>query len=130
MKVKLDKTEVEVVKLPIGRYSELLEVFRALSTKINLSDFTTGSNKDILKMLPDLILGNLPEALKIIQIGTGLSQEEVSALGLNECIDLIMAIIEENKYADVYEKIKKGLARLPKVNTQVKPTGLPTQSTP
>lgn len=129
MKVKLDNKDIEVTKLPLGRYSEFLEIFHTLPSKLNLSSLADMKTQDILRMLPEIILNNIPEAQKIIMVGTGLPKEEVEALGMNESIDLLMAIFEVNQYKEVYEKIKKGIARLPKISTKTQ-AGLPSQSTP
>lgn len=111
MKVQLENREIEIKKLPLGRYAELLKVLRTLPQKFeSLSGI---EDKEWLGKLPDLIIENLPDVIEIIHIGTELSMEEAHALGLREAIDLITAIVEVNEYKQVYEKIKKGMARLP-----------------
>lgn len=114
MKVTLENSELEVKKLPIGRYKELLDVFKSLASK--LSVFVGRTNKEIMGLLPQLIVDNLPEALQIISIGTAMPMEEVEKLGLAECIELIEAIYQVNKYAEVYEKIKKASTLLQQTN--------------
>lgn len=126
MKVKLDSKEIEVVKLPIGKYAELLNALKGLPAKLDIEGLSNSSNEALFTMLPTLIANNLPEAIRIISIGSGLPESEVAELGLSECIDLLMAIAKVNNYAEVYEKLKKGLARLPK--TPVK-TGSPVPLT-
>lgn len=131
MKVVLENKEIiEVTKLPIGRYAEFLQIIRGLFSKVGVVSSLTGlTNEEFLSQLPTIIADNIPEVVKIIHVGTGMDEAKVEQLGLNECIDLVMAIFEVNKYAEVYEKIKKGLARLPKANTKqlTPPTGSPTQ---
>lgn len=126
MKVKLDEKTIEINKLPIGKYAEFLKILKGIFAKSGmLEDVLAIKNEEFLSALPDLIAQNLPEAIAIIKLGTGLPDEEVETMGINEAIDCMLAIFEVNKYAEVYEKIKKGIARLPK--KPVTPTGSPTQ---
>lgn len=128
MKVKLDSETIEITKLPIGRYDQFLKVIKEILSKAGvLSDLTNLTNEEFLGKLPEIIAENLPQVIKIIQIGTGMPEDKIAALGLNECIDVVMAIFEVNKYSEVYEKIKKATARLPKQNLPTKVTGLPMQ---
>ena len=109
MKVKIDSGEVEVNKLAIGKYAELLAVLRAMPGKV--TGMFVGTNTEMFARLPEFLEMNLPEAIKLISIGTGISEEKVSSLGLSECIDLLVAVIEVNQYKDIYEKLKKATAQ-------------------
>lgn len=119
MKIQLEDKEIEIKKLPIGRYAEFLKIIKEIFAKSNfINDLTLLSDKEFLSKLPEIIIENLPQVLQIISVGTFLSKEEVEKLGLNECLDILLAIFEVNKYEKVYEKIKKGLARLPEKSIQ------------
>lgn len=133
MKIKkIEKPEetVEISKLPIGRYSELLTIIKKiLATTGVAKDLVNLTDVEFVAKIPELVVQNMPDALEIVRIGTGLPKEKIAAFGLDEIVDLIIGIVEVNKYSEVYEKIKKGLAQLPKQDRIVKPTGSPVPST-
>ncbi len=62
--------------------------------------------------------------MKLMAVGSGMSEPEIEKIGLNEAIELISAIITVNKYDEVYAKIKKAMARLPQQENK-KEIGLP-----
>lgn len=107
--VKLDNRELIVKKLPLGKYAELLGAIKQLPKHIqNLGAF---DNPTIIAQLPQLIAGATPDFMAIISIATDLKKEEVEALGLNEAVKILIAIIEVNKYKEVYQDLKKALAQ-------------------
>lgn len=107
--VKLDEREIEVKKLPIGRYIELLKALETLPKQISGLDGL--SNEDVLSRIPLVIAESLPEFINILTIATELKKEEIEELGLDECIKIIEAVVEVNNFKDVFSSIKKVLAR-------------------
>lgn len=107
--VQLDDKKIEVLKLPLGRYAELMRVLQNLPTKLKGVNITT--NEQFLAQLPTLIADNIPEVIDILHIATDLPKEEIEALGLFDVVKIVMAVIEVNQYKDVYAQIKKVTAR-------------------
>lgn len=114
IKVQLDKREVTLSKLPIKRYTEVFDILDKIPQSIQTIDEL--SYDKILQTVPQLVKNSLPEVLKIVQIGTGIPQEEIDELALDEIIKLLAGIIEVNKYTDVMSQIKKLFAQ-PKQST-------------
>lgn len=108
-KIKLQNKEIEIKKLPLGKYADLLKALKTLPTQ--LGNLAGQSNDEIFAKLPFLIGESLPDVLEIIRIGTDLSEEEVQNLGLDEAIECLMAIAKVNRFGEVWEKVKKGIAR-------------------
>ena len=107
-KLKLSDRTVEINKLPLGKYGQLLEALEQLPKELgNLS----GVSKDeLVASLPKMIAKCLPEFLRVLNIATGLEEEYISALGLDEVVDIVLAVIDENNYKEIYDKIKKKTA--------------------
>lgn len=107
--VKLDDRELEVKKLPLGKYGELLAAVQELPK--TLGGLEGISNDQIFEKLPLLISKSLPDVIGILTIATDLKKEEIEMMGLDEAIKVVVAIIEVNNYRDVFENVKKVLAR-------------------
>jgi len=107
--VKLDTGDIEIAKLPIGKYAELLKAIKELPKHIKgLESQDTGT---VIEMLPSLIGESLPDFIDILTIATPLKKEKIEAMGLDEVTRVIVAIIEVNNFREVYENIKKVTAR-------------------
>lgn len=123
VKVKLDDGKtLEVSKLPLGKYAELLDAIEELPKSI--SGLDSLDNDTILAQLPKLIAKSLPDFIKIIHIATGMSEEEVEQLGLDEVIDILKAIAEVNNYSKVLDTVKKAWSQRVNQNTPVTGSGL------
>jgi hypothetical protein len=109
IEVKLDERKVEISKLPIGKYAELLKAIKELPKHIKGLD--QKNNEAIFEMLPSLIGESLPDFIDMLTIATPLKKEEIEVLGLDEVTRLILAVIEVNNFKEVYGNIKKALAR-------------------
>lgn len=109
IKIKLDDRTIEISKLPLGRYAELLKSIREIPNHV--SGLSGLGNDEIFKRLPLIISECLPDVINIITIATNLKAEEIEAMGLDEVTRVIMGIIEVNNYKEVADLIKKALAR-------------------
>lgn len=106
--VDIDGKKVEIAKLPIGKYAELLKAIKNLPQHI--SGFENKKNDEIIGMLPMLIGESLPDFIEILTIATPCKKEEIEQMGLDEVTRLIVAIIEVNNFKEVYANIKKAMA--------------------
>lgn len=113
MKVKLEKKTIEVSKLPLGKYAELLRALDELPK--NLAGIDKIDNDEIVSRIPNIIANALPEFIKIVSIATPLKEDEIVELGLDEVVDVVLAIIEANNYKDIFAKIKNLTAQKPVV---------------
>lgn len=109
IKVKLDIRELEVKKLPLGKYAELLKAVHELPK--NLGGLDKMTNDQLFEKLPFLIATSLPDLMGILAIATDLKAEEINEMGLDEAVKVIVAVIEVNNYRNVFENIKKVVAR-------------------
>lgn len=106
---------IEVSKLPIGKYAELLKVITELPKQIkelfNSSDKI--SNDELIDKIPNLVGTCLPDIVNLIVVACEgqVTKEEVESMGLDEIVDALIAIFEVNNYSSVFNKIKKALSR-------------------
>lgn len=108
--ITLDDKTVEINKLPIGEYVELLGALQELPKHI--SNFDTLNPQDLLSKLPTIVAQSLPEVLNVLHIATKLELEYLKTLGLHEIVDLFIGVVEVNKYDYLFSKVKKGLATM------------------
>ena len=109
IKVKVEDREIEIKKLPIGRYAELLKSIKELPK--HLVGLDKLDKETVLEKIPELLGVATPDLVNIIAIATEIEPEVVLTYGLREITDLLVAIIEVNEYGEVYEKIKKAMAQ-------------------
>ena len=107
--IDTENRKVIVKKLPLGKYVELLKAIKELPKHVE--GLQGADNSTILQKLPEIIAVSLPAFVGIITIATDLTPEEVNDMGLDEVVDVVLAIIEVNKYKEVFDKIKKAVAR-------------------
>lgn len=108
--VHLEKDKkVEVVELPLMKYSELMDTLEKLPKKIQ--GLNIGSVESMVETIPTLIKHCLPELIDIISIATNISKEEVQIMGLSKVAKLIEAIFEVNDFEYLFNLAKKALAR-------------------
>lgn len=107
--VKLDVGTVEVAKLPIGKYAELLKAIKELPKHVKGLENKT--NDEIFAQLPSLIGEALPDFISILTIATPLKKDQIEAMGLDEVTRVVLAIVEVNNYREVFDNIKKAMAR-------------------
>lgn len=100
---------IEVKKLPLGRYSELIKCLKELPQKVGGLDKL--SSDEIFQRLPAIIAEAWPEVVNMLSIATDVKAEELNQLGLDDAVTLVEAVFEVNNYQAVIEKVKKMLAR-------------------
>lgn len=109
IKVKIDTGDVEVAKLPIGKYAELLKAIKELPKHVK--SLEGRSTESVIEILPALIGESLPDFIEILTIATPLKKEEIEAMGLDEVTRVVLAIVEVNNFREIYDNIKKAMAR-------------------
>lgn len=109
IKIKLDNQTVEIKKLAIGKYAELLKALKEIPKKV--TGLSGVSNDQILELLPSLIGDSLPEVINVLTIATPLTAEELNEMGLDEIVSIALAVYEVNNYRNIYDQIKKATAQ-------------------
>lgn len=107
--IHLDDRDVEISKLPLGRFAELLRAIKELPKHI--SGLDNQSAEGIIQQLPFIVSESLPDVIAILAIATPLKENEIEELGLNEVVNLVAGVLEVNKFVEAYETIKKALAQ-------------------
>jgi len=98
----------QIKPLPLGKYAELMKAFDKLPEHFN--SLAGVSNDEAIKKIPTMLADSLPEATKILSIGSGMSEEEINNLNLEEATDLFLAIYKANNYSAIFAKVKKAFA--------------------
>lgn len=121
IKVKLENRTLEVKKLPLGKYADLLKALQKLPAQLNL---LSGANQDELIAKIPLVIGeSLPDFFGVFKVATDITDQELEEIGLSEAVDIFIAIMEVNQFQEVYQKIKKAVARFQKPEIQGQKTG-------
>jgi hypothetical protein len=107
--VKLDEKTITVSKLPIGKYPEVIKLGKEIFSYF--SKFEKIDNQVIVEQLPDLIEKNIPTFMKLLAITTPVTEAELADYGLFELVELTVAVVEVNRYVDIYNRLKKVIAR-------------------
>lgn len=99
----------KIKPLPLGRYSELMKAFEKLPEHFNSLAGVT--NDEAVKRLPIIIADSLPEVTKVLSIGSGMTEDEINLLNLEEATDLFLAVYKANNYSEIFSKIKKAFTQ-------------------
>ena len=115
MKIKLENKTIEVSKLPLGKYAELLKALEELP-KV-LADMGDIDNDKLIKLLPSIIAKSLPDFVRMICIATPLEEDEVNLISLDEAVDIVLAVVKVNNYQGIFDKVKNLKAQTPETKT-------------
>lgn len=109
IEIKLENKTVIVEKLALGRYAEVLKKIQELPKHI--PGLSGKKGNEIMQQLPYLMGVAYPDIRNILTIGTNLTADEIDELGLDEATKIVIAFYEVNNYSEVFESIKKAMAR-------------------
>lgn len=113
MIVKLENgNELDIQRLPLGRYAELLQAFQELPKHLEeFKHIDSLSVEQFIPLIPKLLGQCFPDALRIVPIATTLTPEEVEQLSFADLIEIIAAIFTVNNFQSAFDKLKKFLAQ-------------------
>lgn len=112
----INNKEVVVAKLTLrkiaGVFKALENLPKIFNDKFADKDITKIPNSEIVQMLPTIVGEAMPEVAKLISLGSTLSEDEVlDELGLNDAIEVLVAIFKVNDFSKVVDNVKKLAAR-------------------
>lgn len=107
--IKLDIGTIKVQKLPLKKYSELLKMLQTIPTK--LVGLKSAETTEIIRNLPLIVAESLPEVINILCFASSLTPEQAEdeRFGLDDAVQIVIAILEVNNYTGIYERLKKGV---------------------
>jgi hypothetical protein len=105
MKLTINDKTYEISKIPLGKYPELLAKIKGMPKKLMNTEGL--NNETFFELLPTLVQEYLPEVIDIVTVATPIPKEEVENMGLYELVDVVVTIIEVNKFIETYQRIKK-----------------------
>jgi len=109
IEVQLEDKKITISRLPLGKYAEVLNVLKELPKM--LPEFTNRTSDELLARLPQIIAKAWPDAMAIMLIATPLPKEEIEMLRIDDAVKIAIAIYNVNNFKEVYEELKKVLAR-------------------
>ena len=127
IKVITEFGEVEVRRMPLKDYAELLRVLenipdKAMSifNKVDDDKIKEMSNVDYIKLLPVLIAESWEDIIDIIAIPTDKDAQFLGKLDLADAVDVVAAILELNDIQRIISAIKKVVALKAKIQRNPK----------
>lgn len=105
IKVSLDTGDVQVKKIPLGRYAQVIREIKGLGKVI---DKIAGTDEmDILNAIPEIVADCWGDLVSVIALATGIEEEALNEeIGLNEGYDLVIAILEVNDFFALIGKVQ------------------------
>ena len=105
IKVSLDTGDVQVKKIPLGRYAQVIREIKGLGKVI---DKIAGTDEvDILNAIPEIVADCWGDLVNVIALATGIEEEALNEeIGLNEGYDLVIAILEVNDFFALIGKVQ------------------------
>lgn len=131
--------EVQIKKLPLGKYSELIKAIDKDLPQLfkQFEGMDTDDEGAMLEALPTIITNALPQFQKLLAIATyhrtddrklvqQLTEEDFeTAVGLDESVEILMAAWEVNNLKQLADKAKKWMPKKPAKGTQTPPPKTP-----
>lgn len=110
--VQLDSGPVEIKKLPLGRYSLLLQKLEKVPELLDgITKLDSDNTGALLAQIRDLIVNSSDEVIGILSAATGVDEETLSnEVDLEGALDLVLAVIEVNNFLALKGKFLKVFA--------------------
>ena len=123
--VGMEEEQVVVVKkLPLGRAVELSHVIESIPARLQeitdnskVQEFLKGADLDkmgaaefgtvLVEFLPTLINIALDLVIELLAVGTGLEEDLLEQIGLDEATELLVAIFEVNNIQAIWGNFQK-----------------------
>ncbi|AIF45434.1 MULTISPECIES: hypothetical protein [Virgibacillus] len=107
-KIKLNGEQVEIKKIPIGKFSELMLAIDNLpslvSEAISFEELENLNNEILLTKLPTLLAKAQDDIFKLVSVASGV--ENIEELDFEEFFDVVTTVIELNNIQAIVSKVK------------------------
>lgn len=108
--ITVDEQEFEIKKMAVGQFAQLMLAVEKLPSilmeNFNLEEIDNLDINMLLTKLPPLLASSQEELFKVISVASGLSVNDIRKLDFVEILDVIIAILELNKFKAIVNKIK------------------------
>lgn len=109
-KITINGEKVEIKKIAIGKFAEMLMAiehlpikFQNIFTKEEMKNF---SNEVIITKIPLLLREATEEFFALVAIACEIKREKIKELSIEDFIDLVTAVIEINNFSAIVKKVK------------------------
>lgn len=111
-----DNEKIEIKKLPLGKYAQLMLALKNMPTSVmsELQAIDTTDNDATIQTLFGLFGQAWGQILEIISIGSGIDADRLEndeAIGLDGGVELLLAIYEVNNLDKVIAQVKNAINR-------------------
>lgn len=104
----LQGQEVEITKISIGKFAELMMAIEKLpsivSKSISMDELENLNNEVLLTKLPTLLANAQDEIFKLVSVASGI--DNIDELDFEEFFDVVTAVIELNNIQAIVNKVK------------------------
>lgn len=114
--VELGEEKVEIQKLPLGKYAELMLALKNMPTSVmkDLQSIDTKDEDGTIQAIFGLFGQAWGQVLDILAIGSGISKDRIENdpnIGLDGGVELFLAIYEVNNLQKVVNQVKNAINR-------------------
>jgi hypothetical protein len=114
--VVLGEEKIEIKKLPLGKYAELMIVLKNLPFSVikEMQAIDTSNEEATIQALFGLFGQAWGQVLEILAIGSGIDKDRIEndpEIGLDGGIELFLAIYEVNNLQKVVNQVKNAINR-------------------
>lgn len=111
-----DNEKIEIKKLPLGKYAQLMLALKNMPTSVmtELQAIDTTNNDATIQALFGLFGQAWGQILEIISIGSGIDVDRLEndeSIGLDGGVELLLAIYEVNNLDKVIAQVKNAINR-------------------
>lgn len=114
--VELGEEKVEIQKLPLGKYAQLMLALKNMPTSVmkDLQAIDTNDEDGTIQAIFGLFGQSWGQILEIIAIGSGIEKDRIEndpTIGLDGGVALFLAIYEVNNLEKVVTQVKNAINR-------------------
>lgn len=91
--------------ITLGDIPKIAAIFKDIPAIVG--DINNLNTQTILEKLPEIIEKALPEVAKLTAICTDIKEEDVISLPLSQFTEIVVRVMEENNFEEVFKNVKK-----------------------
>jgi len=104
--VLADGSKVEVKRMPLGRYVQFFQELKQSPEALKI--ISDKPEAEVVAQIPAVVASCWSDLVGSLSVATGISRETLSeseAIGLEEAVDLVSAVIEVNGFFEIASKV-------------------------